>query len=75
MSNNVKYTSLGKEIRISPKTLVIEDESLGEAYIELNIGNKAIVIIDIPIKYFKAIKQGEEVTTTTLKEFKKQILK
>ena len=72
----VKYTSLGKEIRISPKTLVSIDVLSGIATFALLIkGKEKFIGIMMDKETFEAIKQGEEVTTTTLKEFKKQILK
>lgn len=75
------FGSLGKEIKISPKTHVniclpgYKKEFFVESVsVNIGIGKDHVAELIMPIDAWEALKKGEKPFTTTFKEFKKNFL-
>jgi len=81
VKNTIKeYAKLGREIKISPKTLVsINNPGYKKEYfthtVEVIIGigknNTASILMDIDT--WEALKNGDEILTTKIKDFKGRV--
>lgn len=76
-----QFTSLGKEIKVSPKSHICINEPgyVQEFFVEsvsvlIGIGKDHTADITMTKDAWEALKRGEEVTITTQKEFKKNFL-
>ena len=74
----LKFKKLGKEIKISPKTYVSVNKknssiTYGTESISINIGvgKDHVAHLTMSLEAWEALNEGQEVKTTTLKEFKK----
>ena len=77
----LKFKKLGKEIKISPKTCIsIHKENFSITYgtesinINIEIGKEHVAHLTMSLEAWEALNEGQEVKTTTLKEFKKEYL-
>ena len=77
----LKFKKLGKEIKISPKTCIsINKENFSITYgtesinINIEIGKEHVAHLTMSLEAWEALNEGQEVKTTTLKEFKKEYL-
>jgi pyruvate/2-oxoacid:ferredoxin oxidoreductase beta subunit len=67
-----KITELGKEIKISPKTLVVQKADI--VMIQIQIGVDYVASLVMAPEALAAIKRGEEIHIDTVKEFKTKYL-
>ena len=76
----LKFKKLGKEIKISPKTYVSVNKENSITYrtesinINIGIGKDHVAHLTMSLEAWKALNEGQEIKTTTLKEFKKEYL-
>lgn len=77
----LKFKKLGKEIKISPKTYVsVNKENYSITYgtesisINIGIGKDHVAHLTMSLEAWEALNEGQELKTTTLKEFKKEYL-
>ena len=77
----LKFKKLGKEIKISPKTYIsVNKENYSITYgtesisINIGIGKDHVAHLTMSLDSWEALNEGQEVKTTTLKEFKKEYL-
>ena len=77
----LKFKKLGKEIKISPKTYIsVNKENFSIVYgtesisINIGIGKDHLAHLTMSLESWEALNEGQEVKTTTLKEFKKEYL-
>ena len=77
---SIAFTSLGVEIKISPKAKVSlygpgvkHEHFIPVAEILIGIGNDHTAHLLLSQEALEALKAGEKIDITTLKEFKKQI--
>ncbi len=77
----LKFKKLGKEIKISPKTYVsVNKEKSSITYgtesisINIGIGKNHVAHLTMSLEAWEALNEGQEIKTTTLKEFKKEYL-
>ena len=77
----LKFKKLGKEIKISPKTYIcVNKENSSITYgtesisINIGIGKHHVAHLTKSLEAWEALNEGQEVKTTTLKEFKKEYL-
>ena len=77
----LKFKKLGKEIKISPKTYVCANKenysiTYGTESISINIGigKDHVAHLTMSLEAWEALNEGQEIKTTTLKEFKKEYL-
>ena len=76
----LKFKKLGKEIKISPKTYVSVNKENSITYrtesinINIGIGKDHVAHLTMSLEAWEALNEGQEIKTTTLKEFKKEYL-
>ncbi len=77
----LKFKKLGKEIKISPKTYIsVNKENYSITYgtesisINIGIGKDHVAHLTMSLEAWEALNEGQEIKTTTLKEFKKEYL-
>ena len=77
----LKFKKLGKEIKISPKTCVgVNKENFSIVYgtesinVNVGIGKDHVAHLTMSLEAWGALNEGQELKTTTLKEFKKEYL-
>ena len=77
----LKFKKLGKEIKISPKTYIsVNKENSSIIYgtesisINIGIGKNHVAHLTMSLEAWEVLNEGQEVKTTTLKEFKKEYL-
>ena len=77
----LKFKKLGKEIKISPKTYInVNKENYSIEYgtesisINVGIGKDHVAHLTMSLEAWEALNEGQELKTTTLKEFKKEYL-
>ena len=77
----LKFKKLGKGIKISPKTYVsVNKENSSITYgtesisINIGIGKDHVAHLTMSLETWEALNEGQELKTTTLKEFKKEYL-
>lgn len=76
-----RFSTLGKEIKISPKSLVTVNKSglkvehnTETVALTIGIGEDHVAELIMSKDAFDALNKGEEVSITTLKEFKTKYL-
>jgi len=77
----LKFDNLGKEIKISPKACVTVNKAgfkteffVDTVSINIGIGNDHTADLIMTRKAWEALKDGEEVNITTVKEFRENFL-
>ena len=77
----LKFKKLGKEIKISPKTYIsVNKENYSITYgtesisINIGIGKDHVAHLTMSLESWEALNEGQELKTTTFKEFKKEYL-
>lgn len=67
-----KVSRLKKEIKISPKSIVVQKADI--VMIQLHIGTDYVASLVMSPDAFKALQNGEKVHADTMKEFKTKYL-
>lgn len=77
----LKFKKLGKEIKISPKTCIsVNKENFSIIYgtesinVNIGVGKDHVAHLTMSLEAWEALNEGQELKTTTLKEFKKEYL-
>lgn len=77
----LKFKKLGKEIKISPKTCIsVNKENFSIVYgtesinVNIGVGKDHLAHLTMSLEAWETLNEGQEVKTTTLKEFKKEYL-
>ena len=67
-----KVSRLGKEIKISPKTLVVQKADI--VMIQLQIGNDFVASLVMSPEALEAIRRGEAIHADKMRDFKDKYL-
>ena len=68
-----KISKLGKEIKISPQSVVVQKADI--VIIQIHIGTDYVTSLVMSPEALEAIRRGEKIQIDTMKEFKNKYLK
>lgn len=80
MKTNLKGGKLGREIKISPKTIVMFNDPFTRTFatdtveVLIGIGKYHSASLTMDVYSWKALKEGAEINITTSKQFRKQFI-